>query len=359
MTFALAAAGTGGHVYPALAVADELHRRGHSRDVITFFGGDRLEATAVPEAGYPFVRLRLQGFKRSLSPKNLSIPFVVAAAARDVTRVIRERGAQAVLAFGGYVTVPVALAARRCGVPLLIHEQNAAPGLANRMAARLASRVLVAFPQAAARMRRAEIVGNPLRESIARFDRESLRSSGLKRYGLGDTRNVLGVLGGSLGAAVLNETTAAIAADWRGSEIAILHLCGPDHLSEMKRQAEGSQLPWVVLPFEDSMEYFYAVSDLVMSRAGAITVSELAATATPAVLVPLEAVAQEDNAAYLADAGGAVVIKQSNAGSIPHRLETLMADANGRAAMAAATVKAAHSDATVVVADALEAAARG
>lgn len=107
------------------------------------------------------------------------------------------------------------------------------------------------------------------------------------------------------------------------------------------------------------MEYFYAVSDLVMSRAGAITVSELAATATPAVLVPLEAVAQEDNAAYLADAGGAVVIKQSNAGSIPHRLETLMADANGRAAMAAATVKAAHSDATVVVADALEAAARG
>lgn len=346
-------------MYPALAVADELHRRGHSRDTITFFGGDRLEATAVPEAGYPFVRLRLQGFKRSLSPKNLSIPFVVAAAARDVTRMIRERGAQAVLAFGGYVTVPVAIAAHRCGVPLLIHEQNAAPGLANRMTARWASRVLVAFPQAAARMRGAEIVGNPLRESITRFDREALRSAGLKRYGLDGTGNVLGVLGGSLGAAVLNETTAALATNWRGSELAILHLCGPEHLSDMKRRAERSQLPWVVLPFEDSMEYFYAVSDLVMCRAGAITVSELAATATPAVLVPLEAVSQEHNAAYLADAGGAVVIRQSSAGSIPDRLETLMADANRRAEMGAGAGRAARPDATVVVADALEAAARG
>jgi UDP-N-acetylglucosamine--N-acetylmuramyl-(pentapeptide) pyrophosphoryl-undecaprenol N-acetylglucosamine transferase len=360
VTLALAAAGTGGHVYPALAVADELHRRGHNRNEITFFGGDRLEATAVPEAGYPFVRLRLQGFKRSVSPENLSIPFVVAGAARDVTRMLRERGARAVLAFGGYVTVPVAIAARRCGVPLLIHEQNAAPGLANRMAARWAARVLVAFPEAAQRMPRAEIAGTPLRDSIVRFDRDALRRPGLKRYGLDDTRKVLGVLGGSLGAAVLNETTAAIAANWRGvTDVAILHLCGPDHLSEMKRRAEGSQLPWAVLPFEDSMEYFYAVSDLVLSRAGAITVSELAATATPAVLVPLEAVAQEHNAAYLAEAGGAVVVEQSNVGTIPDWVEALMADASGRAAMGACAARAARPEATTVVVDALEAAAGG
>jgi UDP-N-acetylglucosamine--N-acetylmuramyl-(pentapeptide) pyrophosphoryl-undecaprenol N-acetylglucosamine transferase len=107
------------------------------------------------------------------------------------------------------------------------------------------------------------------------------------------------------------------------------------------------------------MEYFYAVSDLVMCRAGAITVSELAATATPAVLVPLEAVAQEHNAAYLANAGGAVVVRQSSAGSIPDRLESLMEDANGRAAMGVGAGRAARPDATVVVADALEAAARG
>lgn len=359
MTFALAAAGTGGHVYPALAVADELHRRGHPRGDISFFGGDRLEATAVPEAGFPFARLRLQGLKRSLSPANLTVPFSVAAASRDMTRALRERGTRAVLAFGGYVTVPAAIAARRCRVPLLIHEQNGSPGLANRLAARLAARVLAAFPEAVERLPGAEIVGNPLRDAFSRFDRAALRSTGLHRYGLDGTRTVLGVLGGSLGAAVLNETTEGIAAMAPADDVAIVHLCGPDHIADMKRRAEGSQLPWIVLPFEDSMEYFYAVSDLVMSRAGAITVSELAATATPAVLVPLEAVAQEHNAAFLADAGGAKVVAQRDIAALPNIVGGLLADPDRRFAMGAAARRAARPDATSLVADALEAAVDG
>ncbi|MDH3471514.1 MAG: undecaprenyldiphospho-muramoylpentapeptide beta-N-acetylglucosaminyltransferase [Acidimicrobiia bacterium] len=354
MKFAIAAAGTGGHVYPALAVAEELVKRGHDRDDVVFFGGDRLEATAVPAAGFPFVAVEVRGLKRSISPSNLMLPVMVARAASKMAKTIRSRGVSAVLAMGGYVTGPAAIAARRTRSQLVIHEQNGLPGLANRLASRVASEVLVAFPSAAAKLRRATVVGNPLRAEFVGFDRAQLKPLALARYGLDAQRPVLGVLGGSLGAKVLNEVTAHIVAGSAGTDLAVVHLTGTMHVDSVTQAAHGAPVPWVVSPFEESMEFFYAASDLVLSRAGAITISELAATGTPAVTVPLEAVAQAANASFLAEAGAAEVVRQSDIDSLPQLIHHLIGDAHKLAAMSAAARSVATPDAAQRVAVALE-----
>lgn len=355
MTYAFAAAGTGGHVYPALAVAEELVRRGTDRSDIVFFGGDRLEATAVPGAGFTFERVPLRGLKRSLSWDNLTLPGVVARATRQIRESLRRHRCSALLAMGGYVTVPAGWAARRQGIPVLLHEQNAVPGLANRMMSRWANESLCAFPAAQDRLRRARVVGNPLREMFAGFDREGARAAGRQAYGLSPDDVVVGVMGGSLGAASLNEVAASMAGS---GEHSIVHLAGPTHAADMTRRAAEAPVRWIVIPFEDFMPQFYAACDLVLARAGAITVSELAATGTPSVLVPLAAVAQEGNAAYLAERGAAAVISQADISTVPGRVRDLLADPGRLRQMSDAARGAARLDATILVADALAEAAR-
>jgi len=211
MTYAFAAAGTGGHIYPALAVARALVASGTPREDIVFFGGDRLETSAVPEAGFTLVRLDVRGLKRSMTMDNLTIPLMVRRAAGDVERELASRPAGVLTVFGGYVSVPAALGARRISMPYLIHEQNAVPGLANRYVARRAAKTLVAFAPALERLPGAEVVGNPLERAFAAYDRAALRDTAVRRYGLEPGRPLIGVVGGSLGAQVLNETAALLA----------------------------------------------------------------------------------------------------------------------------------------------------
>ncbi|MGA9594717.1 MAG: UDP-N-acetylglucosamine--N-acetylmuramyl-(pentapeptide) pyrophosphoryl-undecaprenol N-acetylglucosamine transferase, partial [Acidimicrobiia bacterium] len=163
MTYAFAAAGTGGHVFPALAVAGALVASGVDSSDIVFFGGDRMEATTVPAAGYDFVAVDLRGLKRSFDPHNLGIPRVVRQATRRIQEEMRAREARACIVFGGYVSVPAALAARRVGASIFVQEQNAKPGLANRFVAGMAKRVFLGFPAAQRQLKRGEVTGNPLR----------------------------------------------------------------------------------------------------------------------------------------------------------------------------------------------------
>jgi UDP-N-acetylglucosamine--N-acetylmuramyl-(pentapeptide) pyrophosphoryl-undecaprenol N-acetylglucosamine transferase len=213
MTFAFAAAGTGGHLVPAIAVARELVRRGVSASDIVFFGGERLETTAVPEAGFDLVRLDIRGLRRSLSLQNVSLPLMIRRAARTVKDNLNGRGRGVLTAFGGYVTIPAGLGASSAGYPIVIHEQNAVPGLANRVATRRAARTLVAFPATVPRLIGAELTGNPLAEPIAAYD-PNLRSDAIAGYGLDSERTVLGVFGGSQGAAALNEQVGGFADDF-------------------------------------------------------------------------------------------------------------------------------------------------
>lgn len=357
MTYAIAAAGTGGHVYPALSVAAALVARGVPRSEIVFFGGDRFEARAVPAAGYPFVGYQLTKLRRSLSLENLKIPVVVRRTASSMASELRRVDATVVLGMSGYVTVPAAMAARRAGLGFFLQEQNADPGLAARFASRRAIATFLGLPGRAERLPRSEVIGNPLRPAIAAFDRDALRGDARRGYGVAGSGPVLGVLGGSLGARVLNQSVERIVDS--GAVGAVVHLTGPDAYEELSRRASRSETPWVTRPFEPEMEQFYAAVDLVVCRAGAMTVSELAATATPAILVPLARVGQQWNARSLGDAGGAVVVEEGDVASLPERIEQLLANETGLAAMARSAGEQARPHAAAAIADRLIEAAGG
>ncbi len=359
MTYALAAAGTGGHVFPALAVADALVASGVPAADIVFFGGERMEATTVPAAGYPFVGMPLRGLNRSLTPRHLAanaaVPGLVVKARRTMIEEMRRRGVKVLCVFGGYVSGPAALAARSVGATVFLHEQNAIPGMANRMVGRLAETSFVGFPGAAG-LPRSVVVGNPVREALRRFDRDALRPEALARYDLPGQLVVLGVVGGSLGAKVLNDVTLRIADDADPDRVAIVHLTGELHHGSVESQAERSALTWRTVPFEDRMDLFYAAADLVLSRAGALTVAELTMTGTPAVIVPYAAGTaghQAANADHLAAAGGAVVVRQDTIDAVPVEVQQLLVDAARRSAMGGAAGELATPDAADRIAAAM------
>ena len=355
MTYGFAAAGTGGHVYPALSVAEALVAAGVDRADIVFFGGDRMEATTVPRAGFEFHGVRILGLQRSLSLSNLRLPAVVWKATRGIASVMEARRVRVMSAFGGYVSVPAALAARRTHADLYIHEQNAVPGLANQLISRMARRAFVAFPETLGRLRKAELTGNPLRAVFDTFDRDALRAAARKRYDLDGNAVVLGVLGGSLGATVLNRVVADYVASSSVVE-AVVHLTGRAHIDDVKQQSGSVQLPWRVLDFEDSMEYFYAASDVVLARAGALTVSELAVTGTPAIVVPYAAGTaghQAANAAQLASVGGVEVVAERDVDAIPDLLDRMQRDQDRRAAMSRAALSVSRPNAAERIAKAI------
>jgi len=353
MTIAIAAAGTGGHVFPALAVAAALNKLGTAAEEIVFFGGDRIEASAVPAAGYELVRVDVTGFARKAGLHNLRVLGQVVAGARQVRREIKARNVTVLLGMGGYITGPAALAARWSRVPLFLHEQNAVPGTANRLAARLARRVFVAFPAAADELPRTEVVGNPLRSAFY-GDSPDVGAARI-RYGLDETRPVVGVLGGSQGADALNQAIARLASE--APPYQVLQLAGSEQHQPWTKQAAGRR-DWVVVPFESEMPWFYAAADLVVARAGALTVSELAATGTPSILIPYPGAAghQEANARLLVEAGGAALLSQD-------RIEMLGAEvvagleSDRLAASRAAAAAVGRPDAATRIADAIREAA--
>lgn len=360
MTYAFAAAGTGGHVFPALAVADALVADGVPREEIVFFGGDRMEAKTVPAAGYDFVPVELRGLKRSLTLQNLGIPRVVWKARRHMVAEMKRRGTKACIVFGGYVSVPAAMAARRVRARIFVQEQNAAAGLANRFVARRAERVFVGFAAARSQLKHAELTGNPLRPVFSHFDRETLRDEARARYGIPAGLPVLGVLGGSLGAKVLNDVTSALVMAIDPGHLAIVHLTGRPHFDEIDKMAKQSAIDWQPIAFEDHMELFYAASDLVLSRAGAMTINELAATGTPAVVVPLGlGTNQAANAMELEAAGGLVQVSQAQIDQVPIVIDQLIVDRARRNAMSQAMASHGRPAAARVIADALKEAADG
>lgn len=355
MSYLIAAAGTGGHVYPGLAVGEALVERGIGRDEILYVGGSRLESRVYPEAGFPFVGVELRGLQRRLTASNLGIHRVVRAAMARIRQEIRTRGVRVVLGMGGYVTVPAWLAARNTGVPLMLSEQNAEAGLANRLASRRAERVFVSFPSTRG-LPEGEWVGNPLRPAIARFDRAELRRAALARYGLEEDVPVLGVVGGSLGAGILNAAVSSMLSRWSGPDLQVVHLTGPTGGDALAEIAKTANLRWVLLDYEAEMQLFYAAVDLVVSRAGG-AVAELTATRTPSVLVPGHFGSgshQEANARALTDAGAALVMPEEDLDELGRVVGELLADPSSLEGMRRSCAVLARPDAADVIAGALE-----
>jgi len=307
MRVLLAGGGTAGHTSPLLATADALRRLAPDTE-ITCLGTPRgLESRVIPAAGYSLELIPPVPLPRKASADLLRVPGRLRAAVRETLAVLDRVRPDVVVGYGGYVSMPVYLAARRRRLPLVVHEQNALPGLANRAGARVAQRVAVSFPDTP--LPRAEYVGLPIRTLISRLDRTALRAEARASFGLDPDRPTLLVTGGSQGARSLNRSVAAAAAALAATGVQVLHVTGPSG----EATPEPTEVPYVVVPFVDRMDLAYAAADLVVCRAGASSVTEAAAVGLPAIFVPLPIGngEQDHNARPVVDAGGALLIEDA------------------------------------------------
>ena len=324
MTYLIAAAGTGGHVFPGLAVGEALVDLGVPRSDVLYVGGSRLESRVYPNEGFPFLQVEIRGLRRSLAISNLTLPAVVVRARSRIAAAIEDRGIGVVLGMGGYITIPTALAAKRAGSTFMIAEQNAHAGLANRLTARWATERFGSFPRTIGID--ATWVGNPVRKALWDFDRVKLAQLGRERYGLEDGVPTLGILGGSLGARAINNATSSMVESWSGPRLQVVHLTGTAHEEEMSALQHNERLTWVRKGFEESIEGFYAVCDLVVARAGG-GVAELAAAALPVIVVPgsFGSVGhQSENASQFEEAGMAIVLAEEDLSNLSEVVEATL-----------------------------------
>jgi UDP-N-acetylglucosamine--N-acetylmuramyl-(pentapeptide) pyrophosphoryl-undecaprenol N-acetylglucosamine transferase len=331
----LAGGGSTGHVSPALALAAALRRA--DPDVgLTFLGTEEgLEARVVPAAGYELVTIPRVPLPRELTPRLLTVPGRLAGAVRAAAAVIQRTRASVVVGFGGYVAMPAYLAARRLRVPAVVHEQNARPGIANRFAARFVTEhVAVSFPGTP--LRHATFVGLPLRREITTLDRAALRLEARAAFGLDPERPTLLVTGGSQGAVRINEAVSGAAAELAEAGIQVLHATGPRNTVTVPDRPAGAP-PYVAVPYIDRMDLAYAAADLAIARAGASSVTELAAVGLPAIFVPYPAVAghQRFNAQPVVDAGGGLLVDDADftPAWVREHVVALLTDADRLAAM--------------------------
>ncbi|WP_065570811.1 UDP-N-acetylglucosamine--N-acetylmuramyl-(pentapeptide) pyrophosphoryl-undecaprenol N-acetylglucosamine transferase [Microbacterium oleivorans] len=302
-TYLLAGGGTAGHVNPLLAVADALMAREPDATVLVLGTREGLEARLVPLRGYELLFVDKVPFPRRPDAAALRFPARFARAVGQVRSHIRERGVDVVVGFGGYASAPAYVAAGRAGVPTVVHEANAKPGLANVLGARRAAASGVAFEGTP--LRGADVVGMPLRPEIVHLDRAALRDEAITAFGLDASRPVLLVFGGSLGAVRINRALAqswqdVVAAGWQ-----ILHAAG-----ERNDIADPGDPAYRIVPYIDRMDLAFAVADMIVSRSGAATVSEISALGIPAVYVPYAVGNGEQalNASAAVSAGAAVLI---------------------------------------------------
>ncbi|HUO46422.1 MAG TPA: UDP-N-acetylglucosamine--N-acetylmuramyl-(pentapeptide) pyrophosphoryl-undecaprenol N-acetylglucosamine transferase [Acidimicrobiia bacterium] len=350
MSFAIAAAGTGGHVFPGLAVGEALVAGGVERGDVLFVGGSRLEAEVYPQAGFPFLGVEIRGLQRRMTKANFGIARVVARATGKIAETYRERNTQVVLGMGGYVTIPAGWAAARAGGALFLHEQNAEAGLANRLMARRSRAVFTSFPSTA-HIPGGNWTGNPIRTALAAFDRAALRTEALRRYELDPKIPVVGMFGGSLGAGVINRTIEEMMRANRSLDFQVVHIAGSTAAPALLEAAAGHPR-WRVIGFEEEMQWFYAASDLVVARAGG-AVAELTATATPSILIPGgfgSGGHQAANAGALAEAGAALVVEEDHMEAMADLIAGLVEDRTRLAQMADATRTLARPDAAAEIA---------
>lgn len=351
MSFAIAAAGTGGHIFPALAVAEALVADGVEPSDIHFVGGARLEATVIPAAGFPLHQIDVRGLERSLTARNLTLPLQVGRNVGRLRRLFRDEAIRVVLGVGGYVTPPAVIAGRLAGARVFVSEQNAEAGLGNRVVGRLCTEVFGSFPHTAG-LSTAVWVGNPVRSNLARFDRPAARSGAIASYRFDPEKPTIGLLGGSLGAGALNEAFAGVVETWTGPPVQFLQLAGERFAAEVTGRAASSAKPWRVVGFEPDMERFYAACDLVVSRAGG-AVAELAVTSTPSVLVPGvfgSGRHQVENARVFVEHGAAIALPEERLAELGPLLSSLLADPNRLAQLVAGTRRLAKPEAATEIA---------
>ena len=363
--------GTGGHIHPALAIADEIKKR-YPDCQINFVGAKgRMEMDKVPSAGYNIDGLWISGLERKLtSVKNLSFPLKLLSSLLKAGNLLRKYKPQVVIGVGGFASGPVLFRASRKGIPTLIQEQNSFPGITNRILASKVSKVCAGFPGLSRWFPKEKIVetGNPLREGVLNLVSGGDKKSGAKHFKLSDSKPIVFIMGGSLGAASMNKAVRSMVESMveKGeADYSIIWQCGDRYFTENSNWLNdiASNHSWVsdsvkCLGFIDRMNLAYSSADLIASRAGAMSISELSLVAKPTILIPSPHVAEDHqtkNALSLVDRNAAIMIKDSEVvDALEGQISSVLENEGATKAMCAELRKAARPEACKVIVDEIE-----
>ncbi|MTG98072.1 MULTISPECIES: undecaprenyldiphospho-muramoylpentapeptide beta-N-acetylglucosaminyltransferase [Myroides] len=323
--FILSGGGTGGHIYPALAIANELKSRFANAEILFVGAEGRMEMQKIPQAGYAIEGLWISGLKRELSLDNLSFPFKVISSLLKSRKIIKRFKPDVVIGTGGYASGAVVKVAADMGIPTVVQEQNSFPGITNKLLGKKAKAICVAYDNLEAFFPKDKLVktGNPVRQDLLVLSDKAEAKASFK---LDVSKKTLLVLGGSLGARRINQLVESNLGLFEEMELEVIWQCGKLYYEEYKKY-NSSRVK--VLAFVDRMDYAFASADIVVSRAGASSVSELAIVGKPVIFVPSPNVAEDHqtkNALSIVERGGALMVKESELDTFPDLFKSVLSD---------------------------------
>jgi len=309
--FILSGGGTGGHIYPAIAIANELKLQFPGAEFLFVGAKDKMEMQKVPQAGYEIKGLWIAGLQRKLTLQNLMFPLKLATSLLESRRIIRQFKPNVVIGTGGFASGPLLQAAGGAGIPTVIQEQNSFPGITNKLLSKKASAICVAYENLERFFPKEKMVltGNPVRQDL--IDIDSKREEAIAFYGLDPNKKTLLVLGGSLGARRVNQLIEKELQNILSQDVQIIWQCGKLYFEDYKKYNQQNVR---VVDFIERMDFVYASADVIISRAGASSVSELCIVGKPVIFIPSPNVAEDHqtkNAQAIVDAKGAVLLKES------------------------------------------------
>ncbi len=312
LKFILSGGGTGGHIYPAIAIANELSNRYPDASFLFVGAKDRMEMQKVPQAGYEIIGLWISGIQRKLTLSNLLFPLKLIASLWKSRRVIKKFKPDVVIGTGGFASGPLLKVAGSKKIPTVLQEQNSFPGITNKWLAKEASKICVAYDGMDRFFPKGKIVktGNPVRQDLLKI--EGKREEGLEKYNLDQNKKTVLILGGSLGARRINQLIEKELDFFAEQEVQVMWQCGKLYYSEYKKY--NGQNGVQVHQFLDAMDFAYAAADIIISRAGASSVSELCIVAKPVLFIPSPNVAEDHqtkNAKAIVEKGGAKMLKET------------------------------------------------
>ncbi|MEN8123615.1 MAG: undecaprenyldiphospho-muramoylpentapeptide beta-N-acetylglucosaminyltransferase [Bacteroidota bacterium] len=352
----LSGGGTGGHIYPAIAIANELKSRIPNANFLFVGANDRMEMEKVPKEGYKIKGLNISGFQRSLSVRNLAFPFKLIDSLFKAKNIINEFKPNVVIGTGGFASGPTLFIANKKNIPALIQEQNSYPGITNKLLAKNVQKICVAYDGLDKYFPKDKIImtGNPVRQDI--IDVSKKRNEALKHFKLDNNKKTLVILGGSLGARAINQTIEKNLQELLKNNLQIIWQTGKLYFEEYIKynQIKGVQ----VHAFIQNMDLLYAAADILISRAGAGTISELCLVGKPVIFIPSPNVAEDHqtkNALAIVKNNAAVMIKESDLNEFSKEFDLLFNDDKKQNELSNNIKKMALPNATVEIADAVEA----
>lgn len=309
--FILSGGGTGGHIYPAIAIANELKLQFPDAEFLFVGARDKMEMQKVPQAGYEIKGLWIAGLQRKLTLQNLMFPLKLASSLLESKRIIKKFKPNVVIGTGGFASGPLLQAAGSAGIPTVVQEQNSFPGITNKLLSKKANAICVAYQNLERFFPKEKIVltGNPVRQDL--IDIDSKRDEAIAFYGLDPNKKTLLVLGGSLGARRINQLIEKELQNFLLQDVQVIWQCGKLYFEEYKKYNQPNVK---VVDFIERMDFVYAASDIIISRAGASSVSELCIVGKPVIFIPSPNVAEDHqtkNAQAIVDAKGAILLKES------------------------------------------------